>query len=181
METTNSRMAIWISFGPLNFIFKTEICKNIRFFSIKAPTKLPNFQVHSDLVLTELENIAKWEHSKKSGASLLSFIKEATYGKATDSEIINLRATIVLSYGYVVLYCPIDMVIQRLEKTVLPFLRQYLAGFKVETSNILDESLIWCLFFQNWFFWVPWEGNRNMPIKMRSLYTRSDRLLRIQI
>jgi hypothetical protein len=85
-------------------------------------------QVHSDLVLTELEQIAKWEHTRKSNAGLFSFIKDA-YSKGTDADVVNLRATIILSYGYVMLYCPVDMVVQRLEKTVLPFLRQYLAGF----------------------------------------------------
>lgn len=63
---------------------------------------------------------------------MFSFIKEATYGKGVDSDdVVHLRATIVLSFGYVMLYCPTDLVVQRLEKTVLPFLRQYLASFKV--------------------------------------------------
>lgn len=53
------------------------------------------------------------------------------YGKSVDAEVINLRATIVLSYGYVVLYCPADVVVQRLEGTVLPFLRQYMANAQV--------------------------------------------------
>ena len=87
-------------------------------------------QTHTELVLTELENISKWEHSKKS-SGLFSIIKEATYGKTEGDDVVNLRATIILSYGYVMLYCPTDLVVQRLEKTVLPFLRQYLNSFKV--------------------------------------------------
>lgn len=53
------------------------------------------------------------------------------YGKSVDAEVINLRATIVLSYGYVVFYCPADQVVQRLDGTVLPFLRQYMANAQV--------------------------------------------------
>lgn len=53
------------------------------------------------------------------------------YSKGTDSDVINLRATILLSYGYVVLYCPTEHVVQRLEQTVMPFLRQYMNNFKV--------------------------------------------------
>lgn len=82
--------------------------------------------------------LAKWEHSKKSGSSLFTYLKEATYGKSDVEEVANLRATIVLSYGYVMLYCPVDLVVQRLEKTVLPFLRQYLASFKVFFIHILS-------------------------------------------
>ncbi|CAD5208908.1 unnamed protein product [Bursaphelenchus xylophilus] len=90
-------------------------------------------QVHTDLVLTELENIAKWEHTRK-GAGLFSFLKDAMpYGKGTDADIVHLRATVILSYGYVTLYCPDDLLVQRLESTTLPFLRQYLAGFKPDT------------------------------------------------
>lgn len=32
-------------------------------------------QTHTDLMLTELENVAKWEHTKKSGSGIFSFIK----------------------------------------------------------------------------------------------------------
>jgi len=83
-------------------------------------------QTHTDLMLTELENVAKWEHMKKSqGAGLFTMIKEAMpYGKPIDVEVLNLRATIVLSYGYLVYYCPCDVVVQRLEQTVLFFLKE---------------------------------------------------------
>jgi hypothetical protein len=107
-------------------------------------------QTHTDLMLTELENVAKWEHTKKSGSGIFSFIKDAMpYSKGTDADVINLRATIILSYGYVILYCPTDMVTQRLDQTVLPFLRQYMNNFKVykKRMNIVcfsdrEKSLI---------------------------------------
>uniref|UniRef100_A0A915CVK4 Huntingtin n=1 Tax=Ditylenchus dipsaci TaxID=166011 RepID=A0A915CVK4_9BILA len=109
-------------------------------------------QSHTDLILTELENVAKWEHTKdwnkkNSGSGgIFNMLKEAMpYGKTLDLEVIHLRATLVLSYGYVVYYCPIEMVVQRLEQTVLPFLRQYIANCKeivmkeahLETINLI--------------------------------------------
>lgn len=32
-------------------------------------------QTHTDLMLTELENVSKWEHAKKSNAGIFSYIK----------------------------------------------------------------------------------------------------------
>lgn len=43
---------------------------------------------HTDLMLTELENVAKWEHTKRSQAGLFTMIKEAMpYGKPVDAEV----------------------------------------------------------------------------------------------
>ncbi|KAK6107053.1 hypothetical protein QQG55_26690 [Brugia pahangi] len=95
---------------------------------------------HTDLVLTELENIAKWENLKKS-SGLFGFIKDAMpYKQYSDQEMVNLRATIMLSYGYVVYYCPTDVVTQRLEQTVLVFLRRYLENPKQEV--VVREALL---------------------------------------
>ncbi|VDK72692.1 unnamed protein product [Onchocerca ochengi] len=95
---------------------------------------------HTDLVLTELENIAKWENFKRS-SGLFGFIKDAMpYKQYSDQEMINLRATIMLSYGYVIYYCPTDVVAQRLEQTVLVFLRRYLENPKQEV--VVREALL---------------------------------------
>ncbi|KAM3720959.1 Maestro heat-like repeat-containing protein family member [Dirofilaria immitis] len=95
---------------------------------------------HTDLVLTELENIAKWENLKKS-SGLFGFIKDAMpYKQYTDQEMINLRATVMLSYGHVVYHCPVDVVTQRLEQTVLVFLRRYLENPKQEV--VVREALL---------------------------------------
>ncbi|VDK86297.1 unnamed protein product [Litomosoides sigmodontis] len=95
---------------------------------------------HTDLVLTELENIAKWENLKKS-SGLLGFIKDSLpYKQYSDQEMVNLRATIMLSYGHVVYYCPTDVVTQRLEQTVLVFLRRYLENSKQEV--VVREALL---------------------------------------
>ncbi|KHN73012.1 Maestro heat-like repeat-containing protein family member 1 [Toxocara canis] len=95
---------------------------------------------HTDLVLTELENVAKWENLKKS-AGLFGFIKDAMpYKHYTDIEMVNLRATIMLTYGYVIFYCPTDVVTQRLEQTVLLFLRPYMENPRQET--VVREALL---------------------------------------
>ncbi|MCP9260298.1 HEAT repeat-containing protein 7A [Dirofilaria immitis] len=86
---------------------------------------------HTDLVLTELENIAKWENLKKDAMP---------YKQYTDQEMINLRATVMLSYGHVVYHCPVDVVTQRLEQTVLVFLRRYLENPKQEV--VVREALL---------------------------------------
>ena len=89
---------------------------------------------HTTLMLTELENIAKWEHSKKASGGLFGFIKEA-YHRAPDAQAIFLRATIVLSYGYLINISPTDFLPQRLDQTVLPFLRQYMVESKVSSRG----------------------------------------------
>lgn len=61
------------------------------------------------------------------------------YGKTLDIEMVYLRATLVLCYGYIVYYCPPEMVVQRLEQTVLPFLRQYIASCKVEDEHVFQN------------------------------------------
>ncbi|KAL3109999.1 hypothetical protein niasHT_017372 [Heterodera trifolii] len=120
---------------------------------------------HADLVLTELENIAKWEHTKKgisggvggaagsgsssSGGGIFSYIRDYSFGRTVDVEVLNLRATLVLSYGYVVFYCPTEGLVLRLQQTVLPFLRQYTANAKetivreahLETLNLIALSV----------------------------------------
>ncbi|MFH4977538.1 hypothetical protein AB6A40_004247 [Gnathostoma spinigerum] len=99
---------------------------------------------HTDLVLTELENIAKWENIHKS-SGLLGFLKNAVpYRDYSDAEMVNLRATIMLSYGYVIFYCPVDGVTQRLEQTVLLFLRRYLENPKQEV--VVREALLESIF-----------------------------------
>uniref|UniRef100_A0A7E4WD25 Condensin complex subunit 1 n=1 Tax=Panagrellus redivivus TaxID=6233 RepID=A0A7E4WD25_PANRE len=85
---------------------------------------------HTALMLTELENVTKWEHSKRGSSGLLGFIKDA-YHRGTDAGAIFLRATVVLSYGFLVTICPTDFLPQRLDQTVLPFLRQYM----IESKN----------------------------------------------
>uniref|UniRef100_A0A915AX96 HEAT repeat-containing protein 7A n=1 Tax=Parascaris univalens TaxID=6257 RepID=A0A915AX96_PARUN len=95
---------------------------------------------HTDLVLTELENVAKWEYLKKS-VGLFGFIKDAMpYKHYTDVEMVNLRATVMLTYGYVIFYCPTDVVTQRLEQTVLLFLRRYMENPRQET--VVREALL---------------------------------------
>ncbi|VDD86087.1 unnamed protein product [Enterobius vermicularis] len=104
---------------------------------------------HTDVVLTELENIAKWENMKKS-SGFFGFIKACfnifyqtdamPYKHDTNGEMVFLRATIMLSCGYILLNCPVDLVTQRLEQTVFVFLRSYLENPKQET--VVREALL---------------------------------------
>lgn len=52
----------------------------------------------------------------------------------TDTEMVLLRATLMLSYGYVVQSCSLDTLTQRLQHTIIPFLRHYFANNKVSCS-----------------------------------------------
>ncbi|VDM51608.1 unnamed protein product [Angiostrongylus costaricensis] len=95
---------------------------------------------HTDLILVELENVSKWEHAKKS-TGFFGFIKDAMpMRQYTDTEMVHLRATLMLSYGYVVQCCPIDMITQRLNQTIIPFLRHYFANSKQDT--VVREAML---------------------------------------
>ncbi|CAJ0593790.1 unnamed protein product [Cylicocyclus nassatus] len=95
---------------------------------------------HTELVLVELENVSKWEHAKRS-SGFFGFIKEAMpIRQYTDTEMVLLRATLMLSYGYVVQACPLDTITQRLQQTIIAFLRHYFANSKQET--VVREALL---------------------------------------
>ncbi|KAJ1368157.1 hypothetical protein KIN20_029230 [Parelaphostrongylus tenuis] len=95
---------------------------------------------HTDLVLVELENVSKWEHAKKS-TGFFGFIKDAMpIRQYTDTEMVHLRATLMLSYGYVVQCCPIDTITQRLNQTIITFLRHYFANSKQDT--VVREAML---------------------------------------
>uniref|UniRef100_A0A158P6C0 HEAT repeat protein n=1 Tax=Angiostrongylus cantonensis TaxID=6313 RepID=A0A158P6C0_ANGCA len=95
---------------------------------------------HTDLILVELENVSKWEHAKKS-TGFFGFIKDAMpMRQYTDTEMVHLRATLMLSYGYVVQCCPIDMITQRLNQTIIAFLRHYFANSKQDT--VVREAML---------------------------------------
>lgn len=95
---------------------------------------------HTKLVLIELENISKWEHAKKS-TGLFGFIKDTMPMRHyPDVEMVNLRATLMLSYGYLVTACPLDTVGKTLQHTVIIFLRHYFANAKQET--VVREAIL---------------------------------------
>ncbi|KHJ95445.1 HEAT repeat protein, partial [Oesophagostomum dentatum] len=95
---------------------------------------------HTDLVLVELENVSKWEHAKRS-SGFFGFIKDAMpIRQYTDTEMVLLRASLMLSYGYVVQACPLDTLTQRLQQTIITFLRHYFANSKQET--VVREAML---------------------------------------
>ncbi|EFO84874.1 hypothetical protein CRE_03773 [Caenorhabditis remanei] len=95
---------------------------------------------HMDLVLIELENVSKWEHARKS-SGIFGFIKDTMpIRQYPDIEMINLRATLMLCYGHVVMACSLDTVTQRLQNTIMVFLRNYFANSKQET--VVREAML---------------------------------------
>lgn len=58
----------------------------------------------------------------------------------SDVEMVYLRATLMLSYGHVVMACPVDTLTQRLNSTIIVFLRHYFANTKQET--VVREALL---------------------------------------
>ncbi|CAB3408544.1 unnamed protein product [Caenorhabditis bovis] len=95
---------------------------------------------HMDLVIIELENVSKWEHAKKS-TGLFGFIKDTMpMRQYPDADMVNLRATLMLCYGYVVMACSLDTVTQRLQQTIIVFLRHYFANTKQET--VVREAML---------------------------------------
>ncbi|UMM11428.1 hypothetical protein L5515_000724 [Caenorhabditis briggsae] len=95
---------------------------------------------HMDLVLVELENVSKWEHARKS-SGIFGFIKDTMpIRQYPDIEMINLRATLMICYGHVVMACSLDTVTQRLQNTIMVFLRNYFANSKQET--VVREAML---------------------------------------
>jgi len=65
---------------------------------------------HLDLVLAKLEAVAKMDSKKSSG--FLNFFKDS-------NEVEELKATLMLCYGYVTLYAPPELIQSRLEANIL--------------------------------------------------------------
>ena len=66
--------------------------------------------------------------------------------------MVNLRSTLMLAYGHVVLACPLDTVTQRLEQTVIVFLRNYMANQRVSGSLlyvVCSKMMLDCNGYQN--------------------------------
>jgi hypothetical protein len=55
-----------------------------------------------------------------------------------DPEAVHLRATILLSFGYLTWYCPVDIVTQRYESIVIKFISPFFDAAKV---GVWDTSL----------------------------------------
>jgi hypothetical protein len=80
--------------------------------------------VHLDTVLQKLESLAKNE-SKKSGGLFSGILKD----NKSDPE--QVKATLVLAYGYVTLYAPQDLLISRLEANIIKSVLAFATNVKV--------------------------------------------------
>ncbi len=81
--------------------------------------------VHLDTVLQKLEVFAKNE-TKKSTGLFSNIMKDS---KHFDPELV--KATLILSYGYVTLYAPEELIISRLEANILRSITGFSQNIKV--------------------------------------------------
>ncbi|BFZ13379.1 hypothetical protein BsWGS_16418 [Bradybaena similaris] len=90
---------------------------------------------HLDTVLTKLESVAKNDMGKKS-SGILSILKDKT-----EVNVEQVKATLMLCYGFVVLYSPPSLIISRMEATILRTITPYFPTVK-DTS--VKQNLIRC-------------------------------------
>lgn len=81
--------------------------------------------VHLDTVLQKLETCSKNE-AKKSGGLFSNILKDS---KSADPD--QLKATLVLCYGYVTLYASQELIISRLEANILRSVTTFSTNVKV--------------------------------------------------
>ena len=79
---------------------------------------------HLDTVLLKLENLSKNESKKSSGGLFSNLLNTKTSSGNPD----QIKATIVLTYGYVTFYAPKDLIISRLEANILRSVSGYSSG-----------------------------------------------------
>ncbi|XP_012944683.1 maestro heat-like repeat-containing protein family member 1 isoform X2 [Aplysia californica] len=91
---------------------------------------------HLDTVLTKLESVAKNDMNKKSGG-LLSILNK----DKTEVNTEQVKATLMLCYGFVALYSPPSLIISRMEATILRTISPYFVNVK-DTS--VKQNLIRC-------------------------------------
>ena len=90
---------------------------------------------HLDAVLSKLEGFAKGGGGGGGGEAKKSLGLFSTFlggGKSSENE--QLKSSIVLAYGYITQYAPIDLILSRLEANILRTLSEYVS------PNIKDLS-----------------------------------------
>ncbi|RUS75918.1 hypothetical protein EGW08_016306 [Elysia chlorotica] len=90
---------------------------------------------HLDTVLTKLESVAKNDMNKKS-SGLFSMLKDKS-----DVNPEQVKATLMLCYGYVALYSPPTLIVSRMEATILRTISPFFPSVK-DTS--VKQNLIRC-------------------------------------
>ncbi|KAH9515723.1 Maestro heat-like repeat-containing protein member 1 [Bulinus truncatus] len=90
---------------------------------------------HLDTVLARLEKVAKNDMTKKS-SGLLGILKDKS-----DVNVEQVKATLMLCYGYVALYSPPSLIVSRMEATILRSISPYFSTVK-ETN--VKQNLIRC-------------------------------------
>lgn len=107
---------------------------NIMFSSVKHSSQLEregcaigigfSASTNLDQVLLKLEQVSKNEMSKKS-SGILSFMKDKS-----DSETEKIKSTVMLCYGYTVLYGPPGLITSRLETSIFRVISRHYGNVK---------------------------------------------------
>ncbi|KRZ15315.1 Maestro heat-like repeat-containing protein family member 1, partial [Trichinella zimbabwensis] len=96
-------------------------------------------QGHVDIVLTKLENVTKREHVRKS-SGVLGFIRDAIpLRPVLGNDMLSLRSSVLLCYGYVALHCPLDLLAMKLEHVIMRYLTSYFDNVEEE---VIRRSLL---------------------------------------
>ncbi|KRX93259.1 Maestro heat-like repeat-containing protein family member 1 [Trichinella pseudospiralis] len=96
-------------------------------------------QGHVDIVLTKLENVTKREHVRRS-SGVLGFIRDAIpLRPVLGNDMLSLRSTVLLCYGYVALHCPLDLLPMKLEHVIMRYLTSYFDNVEEE---VIRRSLL---------------------------------------
>ncbi|VDP14198.1 unnamed protein product [Soboliphyme baturini] len=91
------------------------------------------------MILTKLENLAKQEYQKKQ-TGFFGFLKDTLPVKTeADYERSYLKATLMLCYGFVVIHCPVNLLVIKLENVIMRFLSPY---FENPMDDIIRQSLL---------------------------------------
>ncbi|XP_059158762.1 maestro heat-like repeat-containing protein family member 1 isoform X2 [Physella acuta] len=90
---------------------------------------------HLDTVLTKLDKVAKNDMTKKS-SGILGILKDKS-----EVNVEQVKATLMLCYGFVALYSPPSLIISRMEATILRSISPYFPTVK-DTS--VKQNLIRC-------------------------------------
>ena len=91
---------------------------------------------HLDIVIEKLGELASQEMVRKS-TGFLGLMKDKT-----EMDIVRIKSTIMLSYGYVTLYAPPNLITSRIELNILASINPHFANVR---DTVARENLIRCV------------------------------------
>lgn len=91
---------------------------------------------HLDMVIEKLHELASQEMVRKS-TGFLGLMKDKT-----EADIVRIKSTIMLAYGYVALYAPPTLITSRIEVNILASINPHFANVR---DTVARENLIRCV------------------------------------